>query len=196
MGNLELVKALFADSMAVKSRAGEVLPGKLVAAGELICCALSAGKKIFSCGNGGSAADAQHFAAELVNCFEMKRKALPAIALTTDTSILTSVANDCGYGQVFSRQLEAFGQPGDVLLAISTSGNSENVNEAVTKAHDLGMVVLALSASDGGKLAGLLGKRDFELRVPTNSTARAQEVHLLILHCLCALVDAAHQVSD
>ena len=196
MENLELVRTLFAESVAVKKRAGEVLPESLVAAGELICLALSSGRKIFSCGNGGSAADAQHFAAELVNRFETQRKALSAIALTTDTSILTSVGNDCEYRQIFSRQLEALGQAGDVLLAISTSGNSGNVNEAVITAHSLGMVVVALSANDGGELGRLLGKRDFELRVPTDSTARAQEVHLVILHCLCALLDAAYQTPD
>ncbi len=142
------------------------------------------------CGNGGSAADAQHFAAELVGRFERERPELAAIALTTDTSILTAVANDYGFSAIFSRQVRALGQAGDVLLAISTSGNSPNVLAAIEAAHDREMVVIGLSGRSGGKMAQALRDTDVHICVPHDRTARIQEVHLLTLHCLCDAVDA------
>jgi len=146
-------------------------------------------KKILTCGNGGSAGDAQHFSSEMLNRFERERPALPAIALTTDTSTITSIANDYHYDEIFAKQLRALGQPGDILLVYTSSGNSGNILKAVKVAHDKEMLVIALSGKDGGALAGLLNEADIEIRVPSLSTARIQEVHLLISHCLCDLID-------
>ena len=151
-------------------------------------CLLNNGK-ILSCGNGGSAGDAQHFSSEMLNRFEMERPGLPAMALTTDSSTLTSIANDYCYEDIFSKQVRALGQPGDCLLAISTSGNSENVLRAVQAAHERNVQVVALTGRDGGKMAGIYREGDVELRVPATSTARIQEVHLLVIHCLCDLID-------
>jgi len=158
-------------------------------AGLLLADALRGGAKVLACGNGGSAADAQHFAAELVNRFEVERPPLAALALTTDSSTLTSIANDFDFTQVFSKQLRALGRGGDVLLAISTSGNSANVIEAVGAAHELGMRVVALTGGGGGRIAPLLRADDILISVPHQSTARVQEVHLLVLHCLCDAID-------
>lgn len=146
--------------------------------------------KIMACGNGGSAADSQHFAAELLNRFEREREPLAAIALTTDTSTLTSIANDYSYKEVFSKQVKALGRRGDILLAISTSGNSPNVMEAIRIAHAKGIRVIALTGKEGGKMTGLLGATDIHLCVPSDTTARIQEVHLLTLHCLCDGIDS------
>ena len=159
------------------------------AAAERMKAAIAAGGKVLIAGNGGSAADAQHFAAELVNRFEMERPPLAAIALTTDSSILTSIANDYDFTQVFSKQVRALGQPGDVLLAISTSGNSPNVIEAIHAAHEREMHVVALTGKNGGIIGELLGPGDIHLCVPADRTARIQEVHLLTLHCLCDGID-------
>jgi D-sedoheptulose 7-phosphate isomerase len=148
--------------------------------------------KVLSCGNGGSAADAQHFSSEMLNRFEMERPGLPAIALTTDSSTITSIANDYQFEDIFSKQIRALGQPGDILLAISTSGNSTNIINAIQAAHDRDMVVVALNGRDGGMISDLLINQDVEIRVPAMSTARIQEVHILIIHCLCDLID--HQL--
>jgi D-sedoheptulose 7-phosphate isomerase len=166
-----------------------VLQGPIIAAAELIVARLVNGGKLLSCGNGGSAADAQHFSSEMINRFERERPGLPAIALTTDSSTLTSIANDYRFDQVFERQIHALGQPGDLLLAISTSGSSPNVIRAVLAAHERDMFVIALSGRDGGELATQLAEADVEIRVPSESTARIQEVHLLVIHCLCDLID-------
>jgi D-sedoheptulose 7-phosphate isomerase len=166
-----------------------VLKGPIVAAAELIVARLINGGKVLACGNGGSAADAQHFSSEMVNRFERERPGLPAIALTTDSSTLTSIANDYRFDRVFARQIHALGQPGDLLLAISTSGSSPNVIRAVQAAHEKDMFVTALSGRDGGELAARLSEGDVEIRVPAESTARIQEVHLLVIHCLCDLID-------
>lgn len=151
--------------------------------------ALASGHKILVCGNGGSAADAQHFAAELINRFEMERPSLPALALTTDSSALTSIANDYHYHQIFSKQVEGLGQKGDVLLAISTSGQSENINKAIEVAIAKGLRVVALTGKDGGKIPPILSNNDIELRVPAQKTSRVQECHIVIIHALCDYID-------
>ena len=183
------IAAHFAESANLKLSAAQVLTAPLARAAELMVETLRSGGKIMSCGNGGSAADAQHFAAELVNRFERERPPLAAVALSTDTSSLTSIANDYAYQQVFSKPLRAIGRRGDALLAISTSGNSANVVEAIHAAHELGVRVVALTGNTGGKMAAALKPEDAHLCVPHRSTARIQEVHLLCLHCLCDGID-------
>lgn len=184
------VSALFEASIDTKRRAQPVLAGPIVGAGELIVGRLLGGGKVLACGNGGSAADAQHFASEMVNRFEHERPGLPAIALTTDSSTLTSIANDYAYDQVFAKQVRALGQPTDVLVVITTSGNSPSVVAAVEAAHEQDLAVVALTGREGGRVAGTLREGDVEIRVPADSTARIQEVHLLVIHCLCDLIDA------
>ena len=179
----------FAESLIVKQAAAELLPPIIVSAGLLMGQSLQRDGKILSCGNGGSAGDAQHFSSELLNRFERERPGLPAVALTTDTSTLTSIANDYAYEEIFSKQVRALGRSGDVLLAISTSGNSENVNRAILAAHERSMQVVALSGHNGGRMAEILMAGDVEIRVPADRTARIQEVHLVIIHCLCDLID-------
>jgi D-sedoheptulose 7-phosphate isomerase len=169
--------------------AGKLAPQIELAARLMVHC-LAQGGKVLACGNGGSAADAQHFASEMLNRFEQERPGLAAIALTTDTSTLTSIANDYAYDQVFARQVKALGQPGDILLAISTSGNSPSVLQAVAAAHSRNMPVIALTGHSGGGLAEQMQEDDVFLCVPAESTARIQEVHLLTIHCLCDAVDS------
>lgn len=190
-----LVKREFAESLEVNRRAAGKMAVPIAEAAALMLECLGGGGKILSCGNGGSAADAQHFASELLNRFETERASLPAIALTTDSSTLTSIANDRSYAEVFSRQVSGLGRPGDVLLAISTSGASPNVTRAVRAAHRAGMRVVALTGRDGGPLSKALGKADIELRAPHDRTARIQEIHLLAIHCLCRLLDDAFRAS-
>ena len=185
----ERVSSHFAESAKLKLSAVEEMKAPLVRGIELMVDTLRKGGKILSCGNGGSAADAQHFAAELVNRFERERPPLAAIALSTDSSGLTSIANDYAYQQVFSKPLRAFGKRGDALLGISTSGNSGNVIDAIHAAHELGIRVVALTGNGGGKMAGLLRDDDVHLCVPHKTTARIQEVHLLCIHCLCDGID-------
>jgi D-sedoheptulose 7-phosphate isomerase len=180
----------FDDSARLKQQSAKQLSAPIARAVGVMCAALKAGGKILACGNGGSAADAQHFAAELVNRFERERAPLAGLALTTDSSGLTSIANDYGYEQVFEKQLRALGRRGDVLLAISTSGNSASVLAAMRAARELGVAVVALSGNGGGKMAALLGQGDVHICVPHQRTMRIQEVHLLALHCLCDGIDA------
>ena len=188
--NLEKrVKKHFFDSIETKKKAAETMPEDIVRAINLMHHALTSEKKILACGNGGSAADAQHFAAELVGRFERERRELPAIALSTDSSILTAIANDYSYEVIFSKQVRALGQTGDVLLGISTSGNSANVIAAIEAAHLKGMSVIAFTGKDGGKIKNVLKNSDVHLCVPAERTARIQETHLLLLHCLCDGVD-------
>lgn len=184
------VQQLFSASIETKQQAQPVLAEPIAHAVELMVSALRRGNKILSCGNGGSAADAQHFAAELVCRYERERPELAAIALTTDTSALTAISNDYDFDQVFAKQVRALGKSDDVLLAISTSGNSSNIVTAIQAAHDKGLQVIALTGRDGGKIAGLLQGSDIEIRVPSDVTARIQEVHLLAIHCFC------HQIDD
>jgi len=186
---LARVAAHFAESAKLKQQAAEVLGEPIAKAGRMLAESLKGGGKVMACGNGGSAADAQHFAAELVNRFEQERPPLAGVALTTDTSNLTSIANDYAWEQVFSKQVRALGRKGDVLLDISTSGNSKNVLEALPVAHDLGVRVIALTGNGGGKMAAQLKGDDVHICVPHKQTARIQEVHLLVLHCLCDAID-------
>ena len=184
----ERVRRHFQESIATK-QASIVLAPAISAAAAMMTRSLLEDGKVLSCGNGGSAADSQHFSSELLNRFEMERPGLAAMALTTDTSTLTSIANDYDFDQVFSKQIRALGQPNDLLLAISTSGNSRNVVEAVQAAHDRQMGVVALTGRDGGVIGELLGPDDIHLCVAHTSTARIQEVHILCLHCLCDAID-------
>jgi len=183
------IRQHFQDSIQAKTQALETLTMPIAQAAESMTKALLSEHKILSCGNGGSAGDAQHFSSEMLNRFEMERPGLPAISLTTDTSTITSIANDYSFNEVFSKQVRALGLAGDVLLAISTSGRSENVSQAIKAAHDRNMTVVVLSGRDGGSISSLLTEQDIEIRVPATSTARIQEVHILIIHCLCDLID-------
>ncbi len=192
--NEQRVRQLFEDNLATHQDSRDRMAESIARAGALLAQALSDGRRVLSCGNGGSAADAQHFAAELIGRFEKEREALPAVALSTDTSALTAIGNDYGFDRVFSRQVEGLGQEGDILLAISTSGNSPNVVQAIEAAQSRKMRVIALTGRDGGAMHGQMSENDIELRVPSDSTARIQEVHILILHCLCDLTDnLAHE---
>ena len=179
------IQQQFFDSADAKYAAAEALTRPVCDAAQILLNCITSGGKVLACGNGGSAGDAQHFAAELVGRFERERPGLPAISLATDTSILTAVGNDYGYQQVFSKQVQALGQPGDVLLAISTSGNSGNVIAAIEAAHEKDMAVIALTGKGGGRIGAMLSDRDMHICVPHDRTARIQEVHLLVIHCLC-----------
>ena len=184
------IEQQFIDSADLKYQSAQTLSKPIAAAvGALLMC-VTGGGKVMACGNGGSAADAQHFAAEFVGRFERERPELGAIALSTDSSILTAIANDYHFDQIFSKQVRALGQPGDVLLAISTSGNSRNVLAAIEAAHERDLIVVALTGKGGGKIAQVLRETDVHVCVPHERTARIQEVHLLVLHCLCDGVDS------
>ena len=185
----ERVRAHFEESIAAKRQAAEVLAGPTAEAAQMLLECLMNDGKILVCGNGGSAADAQHFAAELTGRFEKERMELAALALTTDTSALTAIGNDYGFEHVFSKQVRALGRPGDVLLGISTSGNSGNVIEAIKAAHERDMRILAFTGRDGGKIAAMLKDDDILLNVPHPRTARIQETHILLVHALCDCID-------
>lgn len=185
----ERISQHFLDSIAVKQKSINELVNPIHRAGEAMVQSLLNNGKILSCGNGGSAGDAQHFSAELLNRFEKERPGLPAMALTTDSSTLTAIANDYSYEEIFSKQVSALGQAGDVLLAISTSGNSANVAAAMRAAQERDMTLVVLSGNDGGSIAALVNEQDIEIRVPSTRTARIQEVHLLVIHCLCDFID-------
>lgn len=191
MSLTDRIRKQFEESAELKRDAAQALAAPIATAVERITAALASDRKILVCGNGGSAADSQHLAAELVGRYERERPELAAIALTTDTSILTAVANDYTFEQVFARQVRALGREGDVLVAISTSGNSPNVVAAVEVARERDLVVVALTGRGGGRIATMLGEQDVNLCVPHERTARIQEVHLLILHCLCDGIDAS-----
>jgi D-sedoheptulose 7-phosphate isomerase len=183
------IQQQFFDSADLKYAAAEVLSKPIADAVNALVGCITAGGKVMACGNGGSAADAQHFAAEFVGRFERERPGLAAIALTTDSSILTAVGNDYDFNSIFSKQVQALGTPGDVLLAISTSGNSANVVAAMEAARAKDMVVIAMTGHKGGKMREMLTETDVLICVPHERTARIQEVHLLVLHCLCDAVD-------
>ncbi|HKR44779.1 MULTISPECIES: phosphoheptose isomerase [Paraburkholderia] len=188
--SVERIQQHFRDSAATTLAAMETLAVPIAAAVDTMFAALANSNKILACGNGGSAATAQQLAAELIGRFERERPGLPALALTTDASVLTAVANDYAYEQVFAKQVRALGQPGDVLLAITTSGNSVNVLAAIQEAHEREMVVIALTGKGGGDVNSVLADTDIQLCVPSDRTARVQEVHLLTIHCLCDGIDA------
>ncbi|HZQ61123.1 MAG TPA: phosphoheptose isomerase [Casimicrobiaceae bacterium] len=183
------ILAHFADSAKLKRDAADVLAPLIARAATVMTECLLADGKILACGNGGSASDAQHFAAELVGRFERERPELPALSLATDTSLLTAVANDYTFEQVFAKQVRALGARDDVLLAISTSGNSANVIAAIDAAHERDMRVVALTGRGGGRIGGMLSERDVHICVPHDRTARVQEVHLLAIHCICDAID-------
>jgi len=183
------IQQQFFDSADLKYAAAESLSKPIANAVQAIVTAITSGGKVLACGNGGSAADAQHFAAEFVGRFERERPGLAAIALTTDTSIITAVGNDYDFNSIYSKQVQALGSPGDVLVAITTSGNSGNVLAAVKAAHAKDMSVIAFTGRTGGQLRGLLSEADVLIAVPHERTARIQEVHILALHCLCDAVD-------
>lgn len=183
------VKKIFNDSIQTQITAADTLSEVIANAAQIMVDALLNNHKILACGNGGSAADAQHFSAEMLNRFESERPSLPAIALTTDTSTITSIANDYHYNEVFSKQIKALGQPGDVLLALTTSGNSKNIIDAIVAAHHRQMHVIALTGQNGGAVPPLLQSTDIEIRIPSESTARIQETHGIVIHCLCDIID-------
>ncbi len=190
MSNIhDRIKHSFSESIQTKINAADILLPSISSASEKIVQCLLDGHKIMSCGNGGSACDALHFSGEMLNRFKHERPSLPAIALTADISTITSIANDYHYNEIFAKQIRGLGQPGDIALVISTSGNSENILNAIKAAHDRKINVIALTGGDGGKIPGLLQENDIEIRVPANETARIQETHLLIIHCLCDIVD-------
>ncbi len=179
----------FQASIETKQDSVKLLTGSIQLASSMLNQALLGGYKILVCGNGGSASDAQHFSSELLNRYDRDRPGLPAIALTTDSSTLTSIANDYDYRQIFSKQVAALGQPGDLLLAISTSGQSPNIVEAIQAANEKEMQIIALTGKDGGVMSRVLDENSIEIRVPSNVTARIQEVHILVIHILCELLD-------
>ena len=186
---IKQIEKSFADSIQTKQNALSVIAGPISDAALLMTSSLLAGNKILTCGNGGSAADAQHFSSELLNRYERERQPLPAIALTTDSSTLTSIANDYDYSLIFAKQVRALGQADDILFVITTSGGSANIVQAMHAAHERNTRIVALTGRDGGEVGALIQKNDIEIRVPGPSTARIQEVHLLVLHCLCELID-------
>ena len=186
---LEQIQNNFTESIQTQIAATEALSTAIEQAGMTIVQGLLAGNKILACGNSGSNALAQHFCSQLLNRFEAERPSLPAISLSADSSTMTSIANDGHYDEIFSKQIRALGHNGDVLLAISTSGNSRNVIKAVESAVSRDIPIIALTGHDGGDIAGLLGESDVEIRVPSSREARINEVHLIVLHCLCEIID-------
>lgn len=183
------IRSNFSDSIQTKINAADALINIIAEASEEIVQALLEGHKILTCGNGGSACDALHFSSEMLNRFKQERPALPAIALTADMATITSIGNDYHFSDIFAKQIRALGQPGDLLLAISTSGNSTNIVNAIKAAHDKNMGVIALTGHDGGKIPDYLQEKDIEIRVPAFETARIQETHLLVIHCICDIID-------
>lgn len=186
---IERIRNNFTDSIQIKINSADSILNIVAEASEEIVQALLEGQKILTCGNGGSACDALHFSSEMLNRFKQERPSLPAIALTADMPTLTAIANDYHYNEIFAKQIRAIGADKDILLAITTSGNSPNIINAIKAAHDKGMVVIALTGHDGGKLVENLHEKDIEIRVPAFDTARIQETHLLIIHCICDIID-------
>ncbi|MEI6894953.1 MAG: phosphoheptose isomerase [Colwellia sp.] len=187
---LEQIKNNFTESIQTQIAASELLGAAIENAGMIMVQCLLAGNKIISCGNGGSAGHAQHFSAQLLNKYETERPSLPALSLNSDFSTITAIANDYQFDEIFSKQIRALGHNGDILLAISTSGNSRNVIKAIESAVSRDMPIIALTGDDGGDISGLLGENDVEIRVPSARKSRIQEVHLIILHCLCEIIDS------
>lgn len=192
MDSIRRIQDIFKDSIDLKMKSQELLAPSIVRAAELMTACLLNERKILSCGNGGSAAESQRFSGQMLNRFEVERPGLPAISLTTDTSALTSIANDYQYADIFSKQVRAFGQAGDILLAISTSGESHNIIHAIDASHERQMHVIALTGREGGQIADLIQEQDIEIRVPSWSSARIHETHTIIINCICDLID--HQL--
>jgi phosphoheptose isomerase len=186
---IDRIRHSFTESIQTKISTADSIINIIAEASEEMVQALLEGHKILACGNGGSACDAMHFSSEMLNRFKQERPGLPAIALTADMATLTSIANDYHYSDIFAKQIRAIGQPGDLLLAITTSGNSTNIVNAIKAAHDKEMGVIAMTGYDGGKIVDHLHERDIEIRVPANDTARIQETHILIIHCICDIID-------
>ena len=185
----DLIIRHFSDSIDAKIRAADALPPYIADAAELMVQCLLSDGKILACGNGGSAGDAQHFVSELLNRFERERPSLPAVSLCADSLTISSIANDSSFNEIYSKQIRALGQQGDILLAFSTTGNCPNVVQAIQAAHDRDLSIIALTGKDGGDMSRLLHPEDIEIRVPANDAPRIQEVHTLIIHCLCDLID-------
>lgn len=192
MDSIRRIQDIFKESIDLKMKSLELLAPSIVRAAELMTACLLSERKILSCGNGGSAAESQRFSGQMLNRFEVERPGLPAISLTTDTSALTSIANDYQYADIFSKQVRAFGQAGDILLAISTSGESHNIIHAIDASHERQMHVIALTGREGGQIADLIQEQDIEIRVPSWSSARIHETHTIIINCICDLID--HQL--
>lgn len=192
MDSIRRIQDIFKESIDLKMKSQELLAPSIVRAAELMTACLLNERKILSCGNGGSAAESQRFSGQMLNRFEVERPGLPAISLTTDTSALTSIANDYQYADIFSKQVRAFGQAGDILLAISTSGESHNIIHAIDASHERQMHVIALTGREGGQIADLIQEQDIEIRVPSWSSARIHETHTIIINCICDLID--HQL--
>jgi len=192
MDSIRRIQDIFKESIDLKMKSQELLAPAIVRAAELMTACLLSERKILSCGNGGSAAESQRFSGQMLNRFEVERPGLPAISLTTDTSAMTSIANDYQYADIFSKQVRAFGQAGDILLAISTSGESHNIIHAIDASHERQMHVIALTGREGGQIADLIQEQDIEIRVPSWSSARIHETHTIIINCLCDLID--HQL--
>jgi phosphoheptose isomerase len=186
---IDRLKHCFSESIQTKINTADLILPTIGSACEKMVRCLLDGTKILTCGNGGSACDAMHFANEMLNRYKHERPILPAIALVADPTTLTAIGNDYNFTEIFAKQLRALGQPGDILLAITTSGNSANVIHAVKAAHDRNVNVIAMTGHDGGKIAHILGENDIEIRVPANDTPRIQETHLLIIHCICDIID-------
>ncbi|MEJ1296214.1 MAG: phosphoheptose isomerase [Candidatus Sedimenticola sp. (ex Thyasira tokunagai)] len=185
----ERVKENFNALIQLQMESSTLLAEPIARSAELVVQRLLEGGKILSCGNGGAAGNAQHFCTLMINRYQRERPGLPALSLSNDTATLTSIAGDYDYDEVFAKQVRTLGHPGDILLAISNSGNSENVNAAIQAAHERDMPIIALNGRDGGRLAGILQPNDIELRVTSDDSARIQEIHLLTIHCLCDLID-------
>lgn len=186
---VDRIRNSFSESIQTKINAADSIINIVAEASEEIVQALLEGHKVLTCGNGGSACDAMHFSSEMLNRYKEERPGLPAIALTADMPTITSISNDYHYSDVFAKQIRAIGHAGDILLCYTTSGNSNNIVNAIKAAHDKDMVVIAISGKDGGKIVDHLVERDIEVRVPANETARIQETHLLITHCICEIID-------
>ena len=186
---IELIKKQFSDSIQTKIDAADTLPETIAQAATAMIECLLAENKILSCGNGGSACDALHFSSEMLNRYKEERPSLPAVALTADTATITAIGNDYDYQDVFAKQVSGLGRKGDILLAITTSGNSANIVKAIQEAHNREMITIALTGKNGGEVATILEPNDIEIRVPATVTARIQETHLLIIHCLCEMID-------
>jgi D-sedoheptulose 7-phosphate isomerase len=192
MDPIRRVQDNFRESVETSIKSSDLLAQPIARASQLMISCLLGERRIYSCGNGGSAAEAQRFSAQMINRFEVERPGLPAISLNSDTSAITSIANDYQYADIFSKQIRALGQPGDILLAISTSGESHNIIHAIDASHERQMDVIALTGREGGQIADLIQKNDIEIRVPSWSSPRIQEIHTVIINCLCDLVD--HQL--